>query len=70
MAGQSHVNQAGHHHGHTEHPSGGQERKSEEISHNLRGFETGGNCQTGGHAKHLSAGEAGEGQRKNDDCEK
>lgn len=56
MAGQSDVDQAGDHHGDTEHPSGGQERQSEEVPHHLRGDETHGDAQTGGGAKHLRAG--------------
>lgn len=64
MAGQSDVDQAGDHHGDTEHPSGGQEREGEEVPHYLRGYETCGNPQTGGHTKHLSAGETGRSQRK------
>lgn len=56
MAGQSDVDQTGHHHGDAEHPSGGQEREGEEVPHYLRGHETCGNPQTGGHTKHLSAG--------------
>lgn len=55
-AGLSDGNQAGDHHGDTEHPSGGQDREDEEVSHNLRGYETRGNPPTGGHTKRLSAG--------------
>lgn len=59
MAGKSDGNQASDHHGDTEHPSGGQEWEDEEVSHDLRGYETCGNPQTGGHTKCLSAGETG-----------
>lgn len=64
MAGQSDGDQAGDHHSDTEHPSGGQEWEDEEVSHYLRGYETSGNPQTGGHTEHLSAGETGPSQRK------
>ena len=64
MAGQSDVNEAGDHHGDTEHPPGGQEREGEEVAHHLRGYETGGEPQTGGHTKHLRAGGTARSQRK------
>lgn len=35
MARQSHVDQAGNHHGDAEHPSGGQEQEGEEVAHYL-----------------------------------
>lgn len=63
MAGQSHVDQAGDHHGDTEHPSGGQEREGEEVPHHLRGYEACGNSQTGVSTKHLRAEESGGSQR-------
>lgn len=53
VAGQSHVDQAGDHHGDSEHPSGGQERQGEEIPHDLRGNETHGQAETGGCSQHL-----------------
>lgn len=64
MAGQSDVHQAGDHHSDTEHPSGGQERKGEEVPHHLRGYETRGDPQTGGRTKHLNTTEMGRSQRK------
>lgn len=56
VAGQSHVDQAGDHHGDAEHPPGGQERQGEEVPHNLRGDETSGQTQAGGSSQHLRAG--------------
>lgn len=57
MAGQSHGDQAGDHHGDAEHPSGGQEREGEEVPHHLRSYEAYGNSETGVSTKHLRAGE-------------
>lgn len=47
MAGQSHVDQAGDHHGDPEHPTGGQEQEGEEVAHHLRGHEARGELKTG-----------------------
>lgn len=55
VAGQSHVDQAGDHHGDSEHPSGGQEWQGEKVPYNLRGNETHGHAQTGGSSQNLSA---------------
>lgn len=60
VAGQSHVDQAGDHHGDAEHPPGGQERQGEEVPHDLRGNETHGHAQAGGGSEHLRAGREGE----------
>lgn len=55
VAGQSDVDQAGDNHSDSEHPSGGQEREGEEVPHHLRGHETRGEPQTGGHAERSSS---------------
>lgn len=65
MAGQPDVHQAGDHHGDAEHPSGGQERQGEEVSHHLRGDEARGEPQTGGHTEHLTA--RGDGEEAKDE---
>lgn len=51
MAGHSHVQQAGDHHGDPEHPPGGQEQEGEKVSHHLRGHEARRDPETGDHAE-------------------